>query len=122
MVKCNTCGGIYARIQADGTRYFHRCPPRSRVELAQLIADGTLGFPPGTSAATFAAAATPADSPIAGSLLAAADAWLNLRPFERAHLRDENIVRVDRDGTETIVAEGLGVSPVADPAIGPATV
>ena len=25
--KCNACGGTYEPIQADGSRYFHACPP-----------------------------------------------------------------------------------------------
>jgi hypothetical protein len=25
--KCNSCGGIYDTAAADGSRYFHACPP-----------------------------------------------------------------------------------------------
>lgn len=25
--KCNSCGGTYSPIQADGLQYFHTCPP-----------------------------------------------------------------------------------------------
>jgi ssDNA-binding Zn-finger/Zn-ribbon topoisomerase 1 len=25
--KCNSCGGTYSQVQADGSRYFHACPP-----------------------------------------------------------------------------------------------
>lgn len=25
--KCNSCGGTYAPVQADGSRYFHACAP-----------------------------------------------------------------------------------------------
>lgn len=25
--KCKTCGGTYEKLQADGTEYFHACPP-----------------------------------------------------------------------------------------------
>lgn len=27
MVKCVSCNGVYTPVQADGTRYFHVCPP-----------------------------------------------------------------------------------------------
>lgn len=26
-LKCNTCGGTYDDVQADGVRYFHACAP-----------------------------------------------------------------------------------------------
>ena len=33
--RCRACGGVFNRIQEDGTRYFHRCPPRIRVRVRQ---------------------------------------------------------------------------------------
>lgn len=27
LYKCLCCGGVYAPVQADGTIYFHACPP-----------------------------------------------------------------------------------------------
>lgn len=26
-VTCNSCGGTYPPVQADGLRYYHQCPP-----------------------------------------------------------------------------------------------
>lgn len=118
MVKCNACGAVYAPTLADGSAYFHHCAPRSRIELAQMIEAGTLGYPPGTSALTFALATTPAGSPINGSYLEAADAWLALGTVERANARNENIASVDATGTETIVAEGAGVTQLGPPVAG----
>lgn len=112
MVRCNTCGGVYSPILADGSAYFHRCPPRSRVELAQLIQAGTLAYPPGTNAATFVAAPTPAGSPIPGAFLAAADAWLALGSIERANLRDENVPPVGSGIKTPMIAAGTGTTPV----------
>lgn len=115
MLKCNTCGGVYASVQRDGSAYFHHCPPPSRVEIAQAIEAGTLGYPPGTSALTFALALTPDYSPINGSYLAAADAWLALGTVERANARNENIASVDASGAATIVSEGTGVTELGPP-------
>lgn len=28
LVQCNACSGIYRPLQADGTEYYHVCPPR----------------------------------------------------------------------------------------------
>jgi hypothetical protein len=37
MVKCKACGGVFQSIQADGTQYFHACPPLSAAELAAAV-------------------------------------------------------------------------------------
>lgn len=115
MTQCNACGGRYFPAQRDGIRYYHVCPPRSRVELARLLVAGTLGYPPGTTAATFAGVATPVGSAIPGWALAAADGWLQVRSFRRPNHRDENIAAVAADGTVTIVADGAGVTIIPDP-------
>jgi hypothetical protein len=122
MLRCNACGAIYSPTQLDGSHYFHSCPPRSRVELAQLIQAGTLGYPPSTSAATFAGADAPAGSPIAGPWLAAADAWLALGPVPRVNARNENIAHVDAAGVVTIVSEGAGVTELGPAVAAPSPV
>jgi len=37
MVKCVTCGGVYVSVLADGTRYFHACPPLTDVEVSTAL-------------------------------------------------------------------------------------
>lgn len=36
MVKCRTCNGTYEPLQADGTRYYHACPPLERATVDRL--------------------------------------------------------------------------------------
>lgn len=35
-VKCNTCGGIYRPVLADGSAYYHACPP-TRVKTPAVV-------------------------------------------------------------------------------------
>lgn len=36
-VECRTCGAVYARILADGSEYYHACPPLSDVEVIAAL-------------------------------------------------------------------------------------
>lgn len=37
MTKCQTCGGTYAAVQSDGTRYFHACPTLTDAEVITAL-------------------------------------------------------------------------------------
>jgi ssDNA-binding Zn-finger/Zn-ribbon topoisomerase 1 len=67
--KCNSCGGTYNSIQADGSRYFHACadipnpaynadPTKPPLDLRQTIArpnkrdENITGFDPATGTVT----------------------------------------------------------------------
>lgn len=40
-VRCKACGGVYAPVQADGSAYFHVCPPLRDPETgAERLRDG----------------------------------------------------------------------------------
>jgi hypothetical protein len=87
MVECQSCGGRYEPIQADGTQYFHRCGPLSAAELAKAVDEGRAQLPKGETVA---------------------DA-IGRRVYERANLRDENIVSTREQHAGKIKAEGDGV-------------
>lgn len=94
MFKCNVCGGVYAAVLADGTLYFHVCPPLSVVELAAAVAAGKVVLPVGETL----------------------DVALTRRVYLRANARNENVVpNADPTKPAGIVSAGLGVTPVAAP-------
>lgn len=93
MTKCKTCGGTYQPIQADGTQYFHRCPPLSVAELDAAVQSGKVTLP---------AKETVADA-------------IMLRTYERNNVRDENLPGVRPTDTGKMKAPGAGVLIVADP-------
>lgn len=91
-VQCRTCDGIYAPTLADGTQYFHVCPPLRRLRVRNL--DGTF------------ATVAPEDvglRKIVGE-----------RFVDRPNRRDENVRRDPVTGASVIVAEGAGTAPVDD--------
>lgn len=94
MQKCLSCGGTYNAIQADGTTYFHACPPLSRVELAAAVAAGKVALPPGETA----------------------DDAVTRRVYTRANPRDENVPSSKPSDAGKLKAAGAGVTTVADPA------
>lgn len=93
MVQCKACGGTYEPIGVDGMRYFHACPPLSAVEIAAKVVAGKLVLP---------VTETPA--------IAA-----ELRTYERANKRDENVGSIDKQGAAVIKAAGDGTQPSAAP-------
>lgn len=90
MLKCNTCGGIYPATQADGTLYFHACPPLGDVEVC-----AALGLPLDPTTHTKAQR----------DQLAAAS---RVRP----NARDENILSTAASNKGAIKAVGAGVVTV----------
>lgn len=38
--QCMGCGGVYAPVQPDGTRYFHVCPPISDADVRAALGLG----------------------------------------------------------------------------------
>jgi hypothetical protein len=86
-VECLTCAAVYARVLADGTEYYHACPPLSDDE---VIAALELGAD--------RSAWTPEER-------FAFDTASRLRPDHR----DENIaLPTRRDDPKQIKAVGLG--------------
>lgn len=87
MVECNACHGQYEPIQADGTQYFHRCPPLSAHELEAAVTAGKVTLPAGETT----------------------DDAVALRSYERANLRDENLRATRGKDAKAMKAEGAGV-------------
>ena len=104
MLKCTACGGTYQPTNADGSAYFHRCPPLSLAELTAAVAANKIALPvdPITKVAE-----TP-------------DVAITRRSYERANLRDENLQATSGAGAKLMKATGDGTTTLADPA--PATV
>lgn len=91
MVQCKTCGGTYAPTLADGLQYFHRCPPLSAAELTAAVAAGKVVLPLGE---------TP-------------DVAILRRVYERANLRDENLVDTTAANKGAIKSAGTNTTPSA---------
>ena len=99
MVQCNTCGGTYEPVQADGMRYFHVCPPLSAPELQAAVDAGKVELPKGETV----------------------DDAVSRRTYRRANHRDETVVpATDRTTAGRPKSIGLGVTelePAPDPII-----
>jgi hypothetical protein len=93
MTKCTTCGGTYNQVQADGTQYFHRCPPLSAFELDAAVKAGKVALPNGETV----------------------DIAVQRRTYERNLLRDENLPSTRASDAGKMKALGAGTSTVADP-------
>lgn len=93
MVKCKACGGIYLPVQADGTQYFHACPPLSAAELDAAVTAAKVVLPVGETA----------------------DIAVNRRVYERANKRDENAVSTMTKDAGLIKAAGAGTQAMAAP-------
>jgi hypothetical protein len=94
MVECLSCGGRYEPLQADGTLYFHRCPPLSLPELKAAIDSGRVKLPKGE---------TPEDA-------------IERRVYERVDRRDENRATTREADADTPAREGRGTREVDDAA------
>jgi hypothetical protein len=90
-VKCETCGGVYDQTIADGSRYFHTCPPL--LKLRVRLADGTIELRDGR------VVFDEEDDPRGGKRrtmkiappLKPGETFLEEVPVERPDHRDENV-------------------------------
>ena len=98
MVECQSCGGRYEPIQADGLEYYHRCPPLSAAELDDAVKDGRVELPEGETA----------------------EIAVQRRTYERANFRDENRPSTRPRKPDELKAEGAGVVEIdTDPLTAP---
>lgn len=86
MLQCQTCGGTYYLIQADGARYFHACPPVDYSRVQRLDGSTTV-VPPGDEGIRLI---------------------VELVPVPRPDARDENVHQTDPSTPGRIRAEGRG--------------
>jgi len=102
MVKCNVCGGTYEPVLADGSQYFHACPPLSEAEIRAKLQDKTLQLTAAQQKLLDDAAKADAD-PTAPKLdRSRVDQAIGSLVVERANKRDENVVGVAVDGKTPI--------------------
>ncbi|HLZ44703.1 MAG TPA: hypothetical protein VKQ05_03400 [Gemmatimonadales bacterium] len=97
MRSCNTCKGTYPDVQADGTSYFHQCPPLSVAELHAAITAGTLVLTAAQQAQLAAAQTADLKTPPAAGTLSQVDTFLQTLSVTRKNARDENVVVVGKD-------------------------
>lgn len=95
MVKCKACGGVFQPVQADGTQYFHACPPLSAAELDAAVTGGKVVLPNGETVS---------------------DA-ISRRIYERANKRDENLVSTLAKDAGTMKSAGAGTQLAAAAAV-----
>jgi hypothetical protein len=115
MVKCQTCGGMYARVQDDGMQYFHACPPLSVAELKDAIAKNAVQLSASQQQQLDAARAADLKRPPAADEIPAVDVALSAFAFPRPLHRDENIkVPAIDKRPAVIVAAGKG-EPIVVP-------
>lgn len=100
MLKCSSCGGVYPDVLADGTSYFHRCPPLSRVELDAAVKAGKVQLPAGETV----------------------DDAIMRRTYERGNLRDENLKATRGPGATQMKAAGDGAVDIGNGAAAGAVV
>ena len=93
MQKCNACGGVYEPVLADGSLYFHACPPLSAAELAAAVTGGKLTLP----------------------VLETPDIAVTRRTYERATKRDENVRSTAPADAGSMKTAGAGITPLAKP-------
>lgn len=96
MLQCTACGGKYNPTNADGTAYFHACPPLSAGELQAAVTAGKVVLPGGETAAIA----------------------VQQRRYERLQARNENIVpAADPKQPATMKANGKGAVDIGAPPI-----
>jgi len=101
MRQCKACGGIYNPVLADGSAYFHACPPLSAAELAAAVLAGQVVLPidPRTN------------------LPETADVAVTRRTYPRANAVNENL-----GANSKPIAVGAGSQQIAPPVVTPAPV
>lgn len=87
---CQSCGGRYEPIGADGVRYFHACPPQRRVRVRRGATELLVAL----------------------EEVLDTDVQLEELDVERPNRRNEN-VRRDPDGVVRPIAEGDGTTDEA---------
>lgn len=110
-LKCTGCGGVYVDHQADGTEYYHVCPPLAPHDVRALLAAGKTPLSPAQVAEL---ARQDALAPPAGVLLAdwhPGDAYLLNLMLPRPGARNENITVVN--GQAQPIAPGAGTVTLA---------
>lgn len=114
MVECQTCGGRYEPVLADGLQYFHACPPLAVHEIKARLDDGTLRLSRADAARLQAAQDADRADPPEVDADSRADGFLRTLTIERPEKRDENVRpgAADKRPADRIKAAGRGVVDV----------
>lgn len=112
-LRCKSCSGVYETTMADGSAYYHVCPPeratlvtrekqRRRVALSDVLPTDRVRV-----------IRDEKELDVVASTLRDSDRLADVIARPRANRRNENTLRHDGDA-RVIVAEGLGVERLAD--------
>jgi len=111
MVKCNVCGGVYEQKLADGTMYFHACPPLSEAEIRTQLQQKTLQLTPAQQKLLDDAAKLDADPNAPKVDRSRVDQAISSLTIERPNKRDENVAGVGAPGQPAVQkSPGTGVT------------
>ena len=118
MLTCNSCGGTYNPTLADGSQYFHQCPPLSVAELRARVDEFRATVTPAQRDALDAARAADQQTPRPAGVPTRVDDELARWRLERPDARDENVTgRVDDQRRPIIKAAGKGTTTIAAPTV-----
>jgi hypothetical protein len=112
MVTCNACGGRYEPVQADGTQYFHACPPLSVHELRDGVDAGTVVLSDVDQKRLASARKLDATNPPDNNHATAEAIFFASLTVPRPGARDENLVSTREKDKGAMKAAGAGVAPV----------
>jgi hypothetical protein len=113
MHRCQTCGGQYERIQADGLEYYHACAPLNVRELREAVARQQSVFSRQQAARIEALKKLDEQEPLASGAPSRVDQYLETIVVERPDKRDETpIGRADPGQPAPIRSEGKGVTEI----------
>ena len=112
-LRCITCQGTYATTQADGTSYFHVCPPEWTVTVVRRGHKRQVPFLAIASTDVVTIQRQGKLQQIAAIGLLESDEFVDVQSRPRQHARNENTKRFDGT-TRVILAEGQGVEPLTD--------
>lgn len=90
-LRCNTCGGRYEDVLADGMRYFHVCPPLTLTELKDGLRDRSIVLPVRAAATVDELTLADLAQPLALDSPSRVDMFLTTLVVERPLLRNENV-------------------------------
>lgn len=122
MKKCNTCGGTYRDVLADGLLYFHHCPPLTVAELQTGLTNKTITFGPVVAAQLAAAGLADTNNPVPAGSPTHVQQLLATLHVDRPNFRDENLPDTDPDSHGKRKSDGGGVTDLPDPKIPPGAV
>lgn len=91
LLKCNTCGGEFDDLTADGLRYFHACAPLSPAALRDALDAGTVILPARAQRRLDVLALADETLPNPAGTPSRVDLFLATLAIDRPRARNENV-------------------------------